>query len=305
MNPPSWNCRGLGNPQSVRALHDIVQRWKPKIVFLMETKSKVKHMEKIKNRVDFANGLIVPSQGRSGGVALFWTRDINLEIKSFSGNHIDAIVREADNNFLWRITGFYGHPETHRRYDSWRLLAFLHSQFQLPWLCLGNFNEILSMDEKVEGSICSQQQMDGFRNVVDFCGFSDLGYCGIDFTWSNMQEDEYRIQLRLDRALATPKWIEKFEGMRVYHLVDSTSDHCALLLTASPPQRSSYAKRFHFEALWTKNEACREVIESSWGMEVDLSTLEGIMENLKLCASELSNWSSSVYDNIPKKIQSK
>ena len=113
MNPPSWNCRGLGNPQSVRALHDIVQRWKPKIVFLMETKSKVKRMERIKNRVGFANGLIVPSQGKSGGVALFWTCDINLEIKSFSRNHIDAIVREADNNFLWRITGFYGHPETH------------------------------------------------------------------------------------------------------------------------------------------------------------------------------------------------
>lgn len=77
--------------------------------------------------------------------------------------------------------------------------------------------------------------MDGFRSVVDFCGFSDLGYCGPDFTWCNMQEGENIIQLRLDRALATPEWIEKFDGMRVYHLVDSTSDHCALLLTVSPP----------------------------------------------------------------------
>ena len=70
---------------------------------------------------------------------------------------------------------------------------------------------------------------------MDFCGFSDLGYCGPDFTWCNMQEGENIIQLRLDRALATLEWIEKFDGMRVYHLVDSTSDHCALLLTVSPP----------------------------------------------------------------------
>ena len=77
--------------------------------------------------------------------------------------------------------------------------------------------------------------MDGFRSVVDFCGFSDLGYCGPDFTWCNMQEGENIIQLRLDRALATLEWIEKFDGMRVYHLVDSTSDHCTLLLTVSPP----------------------------------------------------------------------
>ena len=57
--------------------------------------------------------------------------------------------------------------------------------------------------------------MDGFRSVVDFCGFSDLGYCGPDFTWCNMQEGENRLQLRLDRALATPEWIEKFDGMKV------------------------------------------------------------------------------------------
>ena len=176
MNSLSWNCRGLGNPRLVKALHDMVRRWKPQIVFLMETKSKIKRMERIKNRIGFANGLIVPSRGRSGGMAMFWIQEVNLDINSYSGNHIDAIVREIDGNFLWRITGFYGHPETHHRYESWRLLAFLHSQFQLPWLCLGDFNEILSISEKEGGVTPSQQQMEGFRNVVNFCEFVDLGY---------------------------------------------------------------------------------------------------------------------------------
>ena len=89
----------------------MVRRWKPKIVFLMETKSKVKRMEKIKNRIGFTNGLIVPSRGRSDGMALFWTREVNLDTNNYSGNHIDAIVREIECNFKWRITGFYGHPE--------------------------------------------------------------------------------------------------------------------------------------------------------------------------------------------------
>ena len=50
-----------------------------------------------------------------------------------------------------------------------------------------------------------------------------------------MQEGENKIHLRLDRALANIEWIGKFEGVRVYHLVDLTLDHCALLLTHSPP----------------------------------------------------------------------
>ena len=148
MNPLSWNYRGLGNPRLVRALHDIVRRWNPKVVFLMETKAKNRRMERIKNIIGLENGLFVPCVGRKGGLAMLWARDIDLKIKRYSLNHIDAIINNTENNYKWRLTGFYGHPETHRRYESWHLLAFLNNQLHLPWLCLGDFNEILSNFEK-------------------------------------------------------------------------------------------------------------------------------------------------------------
>ena len=75
-------------------------------------------MERIKNIIRMANGLIIPYIGQSGGLALLWAREVDLEIKSFSKNHIDATITEHSNNFKWRLTGFYGHPETHRRYES-------------------------------------------------------------------------------------------------------------------------------------------------------------------------------------------
>jgi len=72
-------------------------------------------MERIRDIIGFANGLIVLSYGRSSGLALLWTRDTDLEIKSFDNHHIDAIVTETSSSFKWRITGFYGHPQTHIR----------------------------------------------------------------------------------------------------------------------------------------------------------------------------------------------
>ena len=42
-------------------------------------------------------------------------------------NHIDAVIKEASSDFKWRLTGFYSHPETHKRCESWNLLAFLNS----------------------------------------------------------------------------------------------------------------------------------------------------------------------------------
>ena len=203
MNSLGWNCRGLGNPRSVQALHDMVRRWARKIVFLSETKLKSKRMERIRNRIGFANGLFVSSCGSSGGLALLWTRETNLEIKSYGNHHIDAIVTEENTNFKWRLTGFYGHSQAHLRQFSWDLLSYLKDQYHLPWICLGDFNEILSMDEKFGGLVRSQRQMEKFRAVVNYCGFRDLGFLGPAFTWCNMQEGVGRMYLRLDKALAT------------------------------------------------------------------------------------------------------
>jgi len=93
--------------------------------------------------------------------------------------------------------------------------------------------------------------------------------------------------------------------MKVHHLPDSTSDHSALLVSAFIIQRQTRAKRFHFEAMWTKNVEYKSIIENSWSMDLDLSTPEGVMSNLSRYAVELSKWSSNVFGQIPKKIQAK
>lgn len=47
--------------------------------------------------------------------------------------------------------------------------------------------------------------MDGFRDAVSLCGFSDLGFIGLPFTWDNHQQGDQNIKVRLDRAFAIMK----------------------------------------------------------------------------------------------------
>lgn len=89
----------------------------------------------------------VDRHGYGGGLALLWDSSVNLHIRSFSHHHIDAEFHE-DAGFWWRITGFYGYPEVARRHLSWSLLRQLHSLSTLPWMVFGDFNEIVSLDEK-------------------------------------------------------------------------------------------------------------------------------------------------------------
>ena len=138
MNSLSWNCRGIGNPRTVRALRDLVQQWNPKIVFLMKTKAGAKRMTKVKERIGFPNGLVVPSEGKSGGIVLLWIREVEVEIKSFSRFHIDAVMTDHSLDLSWRLTGFYGNLDTNLRRESWNLLRMLNSQYQMPWVCMGD-----------------------------------------------------------------------------------------------------------------------------------------------------------------------
>ena len=161
------------------------------------------------------------------------------------------------------------------------------------------------MEEKSGGLLRSQRQMVKFRNVVNYCGFKDLGYVGPDFTWYNMQEGAGRMYLRLDRVFATSDWVDKFGEIRVHHLVDSTLDHCALFLFDLKAPKIPHACRFRFESMWMKREECKEIIEVAWCSRSNLSTPKGIASTLSDCAVDLKAWSLAAFGQIPKVIQEK
>ena len=128
---------------------------------------------------------------------MFWKKEANIQINSYSHHHINSIVNADMENTL-RFTVFYGYSETHRHHESWNLLHLLHQQSSLPWCCVGDYNELTSIDEKVGGVIRSERQMQDFRDAIETCGFIDLGFVGKPFTWCNNRLGSTRIWERLD-----------------------------------------------------------------------------------------------------------
>lgn len=121
MNHLCWNCRGVGNPRTVRVLHDLIRDRKPDVLFLMETIASSNMIEKLRIKFGFANCFSVDRVGRSGGLAVFWKHNVDCGIASYSNNHIDLEFKD-DNVVSWRLTCFYGYPERSRRKESWDLI---------------------------------------------------------------------------------------------------------------------------------------------------------------------------------------
>ena len=80
-------------------LREFMQRWTPTIVLLAGTKLNKKEAEKRKRSMSQLNFLFVPSKCQSGGLAMIWTKDTNLDIMTYSPHHIDAIFTEPDFGF--------------------------------------------------------------------------------------------------------------------------------------------------------------------------------------------------------------
>lgn len=86
----------------------------PNIVFLQETKLNISSFQRVKKWMGFRNGLEIESEGRSGGIALMWKEEVELEVKNFSKHHIHAKF-QCRTKKKGRLTRVYGHLEASKQ----------------------------------------------------------------------------------------------------------------------------------------------------------------------------------------------
>jgi hypothetical protein len=99
-------------------------------------------VEGLKKTLGYANAFAVSSNGRSGGLGIFWNNNISVTLLPYSQYHIDAIITEGDTD-PWRLTCVYGEAQVSERHKTWDMLKFIRSTSPLPWVCIGDFNEVL------------------------------------------------------------------------------------------------------------------------------------------------------------------
>jgi exonuclease III len=188
MKIAALNCRGLGNGPAINDLLAFQKKEDPDILFLSETKLDERRIEWLRWKLGLTGMRIKNCEGQSGGLALFWRSEINLKTGLISRYHIDAEITES-NGFRWRFTSIYGEPSMEKREATWRLLRNIQHHSDLPWICAGDFNEILLQCEKEGGVARPQIYMDRFKQALEDCNLHDLGFCGDPFTRRNNSRD--------------------------------------------------------------------------------------------------------------------
>lgn len=134
-----------------------------------------------------------------------------------------------------------------------RSLGYSYSQ---PWVVIGDFNEIVSNNEKHEGHLRDERAMHEFCNVLDDCGVMSMGYLGRWYTWKRENLASNNIRESLDKGVATTTWLDLFPNFSLKHLISSCSDHCPVLFETTSISPVVSRKYFRFEQAWLLDDEC-------------------------------------------------
>jgi hypothetical protein len=134
--------------------------------------------------------------------------------------------------------------------------------------------------------------MQGFRDVIDECGFLDLGFRGLPFTWCNNRRGSATTWLRLDRFMANNEWVMRYSSAVVDHLESTVSDHKPLCLNTQPVTMPRPRKRlFRFEDIWRMDLSCELAVTKAWVPNTRGSPIDQVRVKIQRCGEELKRWS--------------
>jgi hypothetical protein len=179
----------------------------------------------------------------------------------------------------------YGEPRWEDKYKTWDKLWELHNGLNLPWVVIGDFNEILFSNEKEGGNPRPLNFMQAFRDALADCNFDDLGYSGNIYTTKRGH-----IRERLDRVVANNAWNIMHPNATVQHLDYTRSDHRPILLDTDfqvMNNRRSGPRRF--ESKWLKENELREVVQHAWEAAAS-ATSGGVLSKLEHMHGALHRW---------------
>ncbi|CAL9024646.1 unnamed protein product [Prunus brigantina] len=134
--------------------------------------------------------------GLSDGLFMLWKQGLSVQLISSSVRHIDVWVTFPTSQ-VTKVIGFYSHPDPGQHRHSWELLQHLSYITTALWLCCGDFNEVLSVDEKSGNIPCSKSHIEDFKCAVLDCQLLSFNFVGHPFTWTNNRRNKHNLCLNV------------------------------------------------------------------------------------------------------------
>ncbi|GFZ04425.1 hypothetical protein Acr_16g0010490 [Actinidia rufa] len=201
----SWNIRGLNMPLKQSGVVKHLKRNKVAIMGLMETKLNHQSLDWMA-RSKLVGWRVVDnfSHHPNGRILVIWKEDLaQLDVIQATNQVIHYLVTCKITAISFYISYVYAFNTVVERHPLWHnLCRFRFSQN--PWILLGDFNNVLSSEERINGQPVSLYEIWEFKECCYDLSLTDIRSTGVFYTWTNS-----RIWCKLDKAMVNMYWSQR------------------------------------------------------------------------------------------------
>ena len=260
-----WNIRGFNQALKQNGVLDLIRRNNLDIIGILETKINSDKLDRImRNKFNGWREVNNFQQHRAGRILVLWNPAvIDLHLVDLSPQAIHCLVTSKVNASSLSISFIYAFHTVVSRVPLWDNLNTYGSTLHQPWVILGDFNNVMKCEEKINGADVTSYEVKG---LVDCClslGLTDLNSVGCFYTWTNNT-----IWSKLDRAMVNNQWFNSgINGLANFLPAGCLSDHSPCIVTIFQHERGGRVP-FKFFNMWASHESYHSTVQNAWRQDV-------------------------------------
>ncbi|XP_074304161.1 uncharacterized protein LOC141638873 [Silene latifolia] len=265
---------------------------------LLETRVKTRSINKVQSGMGNTWQFIYNNDVREGGrIWIVWDTNLfDVVVLDKSAQVVHLSLTCIQNAIQWHCSVVYGFNKNADRRAPWQSLLDIHSTIHGPWMIMGDFNNVLSFDERI-GAAVTMAEVKDLQDCVDSCGLYDLSSTGAYFTWNNKQEGDERVFSRIDRVMANDEWILNGPDGGITFLPEGLYDHSPCLIefwTDHTRQKPS----FKYFNMWGKHEQFKDIVQKAWQQDIHGCRMFQVVKKLKWLKQPLKKLNKEGYGDI-------
>ncbi|GER55493.1 DNAse I-like superfamily protein [Striga asiatica] len=227
-----------------------------------------------------------------------------MEVNQIVGNEF-CVQMEAKGagieDWSWMVF-VYMSTDRRERSRQWEFLEQRKSSWGDGWVIAGDWNDLVSNDEKRGGLSRNSSSFVGFQNFINNMEMQEIAQKGSFFTWGNNRAGDGYVEERLDKIFASFDWLARFPRMEASNYFRSASDHNVLLFDTELEINKRH-KRFQFNSGWVEMEGVSEAVREGWQISVDGSALYQVHQKIKNTRMALLAWHKPHHRNQERTIK--
>ena len=167
----------------------MVVNHRPSIMVITETRVGDERAEKIIDGLPFDGFITTNTIGYVVGLWILCNKeDADFPLLANMEQEIHATLKVHASNLSWLFSAIYASPGLAERQILWSNIEEVGRLHSIPWLMIGDFNEVLCSKDKFGGNQVNMNRAIEFKACLDSCSFVDLGFAGPKYTWTNKRQ---------------------------------------------------------------------------------------------------------------------